>query len=252
VSPSDRPALSAEDLGKTYRRGGPAYGTLRDRIASLFRRGPHRGGTIAALDGVTFRVARGEVLGVVGRNGAGKSTLLKVLARVTPPDRGRAEVVGRLTALLELGAGFHPELTGRENALLQAAIQGLSRREARAALPAIAEFAGLVGEMEVPVKYFSTGMYARLGFSVAVHADPAVLLVDEVLGVGDAPFQQRCATRIGSMVAAGTAVLLVSHDLPLVERVAHRALVLEEGRVAALGPVGEALARYRSLLAATP
>jgi ABC-type polysaccharide/polyol phosphate transport system ATPase subunit len=240
-------ALRVRDVAKRYRRGGPAYGTLRDTIARLVLRRAPAGEEVRALDGVSLQVAAGETVSVIGRNGAGKSTLLKVVARVTPPDAGEIDVRGRLTALIELGAGFHPELTGRENVMLQAAILGFTRREARAALPEIARFADVDGELDTPVKYFSTGTYARLGFAVAVQADPAVLLVDEVLSVGDAPFRERCYDRIRALVERGAAVLFVSHDLAAVERVSDRALLLDRGKIVAEGAPLAVTSRYRDL-----
>jgi lipopolysaccharide transport system ATP-binding protein len=239
-------------VSKRYRRGAVAYGSLRDLLALRRPRPPAGPRHVAALDGVSLEVARGETLAVVGDNGAGKSTLLKVVARITPPDRGRVEVDGRLSALIEVGAGFHPELTGRENVLLHGSILGLPRRALRAALPEIAAFAGTEDAMDVPVKRFSTGMYARLGFAVAVHADPRVLLVDEVLSVGDPPFRERCYERIDRLRRGGTAVLFVSHDLAAVERVADRALWLAAGRFVAGGAPAEVVARYRAAGAALP
>jgi ABC-type polysaccharide/polyol phosphate transport system ATPase subunit len=235
-------AVAVRSVSKSFARGGPAYGTLRSLLS---RRGAVP--RLRALDDVSLDVRRGETLGVVGDNGAGKSTLLKVIARITPPDAGRVEVRGRLSALIEVGAGFHPELTGDENVLLHGSILGLARRELRAALPEIAEFAGLVGSMDVPVKHFSTGMYARLGFAVAVHADPAVLLVDEVLSVGDAPFRERCHDRIERLRLSGSGILFVSHDLPEVERRCQRALHLQGGRVVADGPPADVVRDYRSM-----
>lgn len=233
--------LVVQDLAKTYRRGGAAYGTLRDLLAGS--RAERR--TVRALDGVDLQVDAGETLAVVGVNGAGKTTLLKVIARITPPDRGRVEVGGRLSALIEVGAGFHPELTGRENVMLHGSILGLPRRSLRQAMAAIAAFAGLEDAMDTPVKHFSTGMYARLGFAVAVHADPRVLLVDEVLSVGDEAFRARCYDRIDALMRDGTAILFVSHDLAAVERVAARALWLDAGRIRQEGPAAAVVAAYR-------
>jgi len=196
---------------------------------------------------VSFTVAPGEMLGVIGDNGAGKSTLLKVLARITPPDRGRVEIRGRLASLIEIGAGFHPELTGRENVLLHGSILGLPRRVLHASMGSIAQFAGLDGAMDTPVKFFSTGMYARLGFAVAVHAAPRVLLVDEVLSVGDLAFRERCHERIRRIKAEGTAIVFVSHDLPAIEALCDRVIHLEAGRVRAEGPAAEIVAGYRAV-----
>jgi ABC-type polysaccharide/polyol phosphate transport system ATPase subunit len=239
----DGPALRMHDVVKHYERGAPAYGSLRDSLARLFGRAEARE-TVPALDHVDLELARGETLGVVGDNGAGKSTLLKVVARITHPDRGRVEVRGRLSSLIELGAGFHPELTGRENVLLHGSILGLSRRRLLGAVGDIAAFAGLGGAMDTPVKFFSTGMYARLGFAVAVHAAPDVLLVDEVLSVGDRTFREACYDRIRTIRERGTAILLVSHDLPVVAALCDRALRLEAGRVVDEGPAPSVVEAY--------
>jgi lipopolysaccharide transport system ATP-binding protein len=243
---ADAFAVRVSGCAKRYRRGLPAYGSLRDTLARLVTRKRPTPEVVPALDGVDLHVAPGETLGVIGDNGAGKSTLLKVVARITPPDEGRVEVRGRLSSLIELGAGFHPELTGRENVLLHGSILGLRRRDLRRSMDAVAAFAGLEGAMDTPVKFFSTGMYARLGFAVAAHADPRVLLVDEVLSVGDLEFRERCYERIGRLQAAGTAILFVSHDLPVVETLCDRVAHLERGRVVADGAPDAVVAGYRA------
>ena len=243
---SSSPVLEVRRVVKTYRRGVAAYGTLRDALARIVRGRRPEPRVVTALQDVSLTVASGETLAVVGVNGAGKSTLLKVVARITPPDAGEVVVRGRLSALIEVGAGFHPELTGRENVLLHGSILGLERRALRRGMDAVAAFAGLTDAMDVPVKQFSTGMYARLGFAVAVFADPRVLLVDEVLSVGDEAFRLRCYDRIDALVRGGTGILFVSHDLAAVERVAHRALWLDEGRVRRCGPPRDVVAAYRN------
>lgn len=242
-----QPAIRVERCSKRFQRGRPAYGSLRDTIARVVMgRAPEAPQTIEALQEVSFEVLPGEILGIVGDNGAGKSTLLKVLARITPPDKGRIEVCGRLSSLIEIGAGFHPELTGRENVLLHGSILGLPRRDLHASMRRIAQFAGVDDAMETPVKFFSTGMYARLGFAVAVHADPDVLLVDEVLSVGDLAFRERCYARIDQLKQQGTAILFVSHDLPAVGALCDRALLLERGRVLACGQPASVIAAYQA------
>ena len=238
------PIVRVEGASKRYRRGAAAYGSLRDTLSRLARRAPQPGQLVTALDDVSLQLHPGETLGVVGDNGAGKSTLLKVLARITPLDAGRVVVGGRLSALIEIGAGFHPELTGRENVLLHGSILGLSRGVLRDAMDEIAAFAGLDGAMDTPVKFFSTGMYARLGFAVAVYAEPRVLLVDEVLSVGDVAFREKCYDRIQRLTQGGTAILYVSHDLPPVEALCDRALWLSAGRVLAEGSPDAVVARY--------
>lgn len=243
-----RPALHVHELAKTYRQGVAAYGTLRDALARVVRGGRSVPRTVNALGGVSLSVDPGETLAVVGVNGAGKSTLLKVVARITPPDAGEVRVRGRLSALIEVGAGFHPELTGRENVMLHGSILGLQRRALRRGMGSIAAFAGLEDAMDVPVKQFSTGMYARLGFAVAVFADPRVLLVDEVLSVGDEAFRDRCYDRIDSLMHDGTGILFVSHDLAAVERVAHRAVWLDAGRIRQEGAAADVVSHYRASL----
>lgn len=239
-------ALELTGVTKHFRRGGPAYGSLRDTLMRLARRAPSPGTLVTAIDHLDLRVEPGEIVGVVGDNGAGKSTLLKVIARITPPDEGRIDVRGRLASLIELGAGFHPELTGRENVFLHGSIQGLPRRALRSSLDAIAAFAGIEDAMDTPVKFFSTGMYARLGFAVAVFAKPQVLLVDEVLSVGDVSFRRRCYEAIRALQSQGTAILFVSHDLPAVADLCARALRIENGRAIDTGIAAEVVARYEA------
>lgn len=238
--------LEVQGVSKHYRRGAPAYGSLRDTVMRLARRAPPPGEVVPALRSVDLTLEAGEIVGVIGDNGAGKSTLLKVIARITPPDEGRVVVGGRLASLIELGAGFHPELTGAENVLLHGSILGLPRRVLRAKLPRIAAYAGLEEAMDTPVKFFSTGMYARLGFAVAVHTEPRVLLVDEVLSVGDLTFRARCYDSIRALQAAGAGVLFVSHDLAAVTSLCARAVHLEAGAVALSGPAESVVAHYRA------
>lgn len=236
--------LTVEKLSKRYRRGAPAYGSLRDTVMRIVRRAAAPGQIVHALRDVDLRVEPGEIVGVVGDNGAGKSTLLKVIARITAPDAGRVAVQGRLASLIELGAGFHPELTGRENVLLHGSILGLARRALRPRVPAIAAYAGLEDAMDTPVKFFSTGMYARLGFAVAVHTEPRVLLVDEVLSVGDLAFRRRCHESIRALQEDGAGILFVSHDLPAVADLCARALHLDGGRVVAEGAAPAVVEAY--------
>jgi ABC-type polysaccharide/polyol phosphate transport system ATPase subunit len=198
-----------------------------------------------ALRDVSFDVPKGEALGIIGHNGAGKSTLLKILSRITPPSAGEIRVHGRLAGLIELSAGFHPELTGRENALLSGVILGMSRREARALLPAIAEFSGLGDFLDTPVKQYSSGMYVRLGFAIAAHLEPDILLLDEVLAVGDVGFQHKCLRRVRDLKAAGTTIILISHDLAAIERFCDRVLLMERGRVVLDGQPGDVTFAYQ-------
>ncbi|HVE94432.1 MAG TPA: ABC transporter ATP-binding protein [Acidimicrobiales bacterium] len=199
---------------------------------------------LAALEDVSFEVARGEALGIIGRNGAGKSTLLKVLSRITPPSTGRVVLSGRVGSLLEVGTGFHPELTGRENIFLSGAILGMRRREIGHRFDAIVEFAETTRFLETPVKRYSSGMYVRLAFAVAAHLDSEILIVDEVLAVGDAQFQRKCLAAMGEVRRDGRTVLFVSHNMAAIEYLCPRTLYIEGGRVSFDGPTGSALAAY--------
>ena len=244
-------AIEAEGLFKRYRLGEfqAAYGTLRESLVHagrLLAGKEHRREVreIWALEDVSFDVAEGEVLGVIGANGAGKSTLLKVLTRITNPTAGRVEIRGRVGSLLEVGTGFHPELTGRENIYLNGAILGMKRREIQVKLPEIAEFSGVESFMDTPVKRYSSGMYVRLAFSVAAHFEPEILLVDEVLAVGDAEFQARCLGRMETLGASGRTVLFVSHNMQAMAQLCDRALLLEGGRIVQDGPSEEVVAHY--------
>jgi lipopolysaccharide transport system ATP-binding protein len=229
-------ALRVDGIGKRYRLGeANGYRTLREGIASLGRRRRHvarqSSAEMWALRDVTFDVRSGEVVGVIGRNGAGKSTLLKVLSRITEPTEGEARVTGRVGALLEVGTGFHPELTGRENILLNGAILGMRRADIRRNLDAIVAFAEIERFLDTPVKRYSTGMQMRLAFAVAAHLEPEILVIDEVLAVGDAEFQRKCLGRMGNVAREGRTVLFVSHNMAAVESLCDRVLWLEGGRV---------------------
>ena len=244
-------AIQAEGLGKRYRLGEfqAAYGTLRESLTHATRRllgkeHRHSREDIWALRDVSFDVQQGEVLGVIGRNGAGKSTLLKILTRITAPTEGRAEIRGRVGSLLEVGTGFHPELTGRENIYLNGAILGMKRKEIQTKLPEIAEFSGVSKFLDTPVKRYSSGMYVRLAFSVAAHLEPEILLVDEVLAVGDAEFQARCLGRMEDFGTGGRTVLFVSHNMQAVSQLCDRALLLDGGSIVLDGPSEEVVAHY--------
>ncbi len=242
-------AIRVQELGKQYRSGGRApAATLRealyDALRAPWRRQPERHRDFWALQDVSFEVRRSEVLGVIGPNGAGKSTLLRILSRITEPTRGRVEMRGRVGSLLEVGTGFHPELSGRENVYLNGAILGMRRREIAARFDEIVAFAELEQFIDMPVKRYSTGMYLRLAFAVAAHLEPEILLVDEVLAVGDARFQRRCLGKMDEVARAGRAVLLVSHNMAAIANLCHQALVLEQGRVVYQGDAQTAVLRY--------
>jgi lipopolysaccharide transport system ATP-binding protein len=259
------PAVRVETLTKRYdiastRRRND---TLRDEIALAARSAIRRRGTpvtsdtrrVLALDDVSFVIERGEVVGVVGRNGAGKSTLLKILARITRPTSGRAELWGRVGSLLEVGTGFHPELSGRQNIFLNGAVLGMRRAEVQQKFDEIVEFAEVARFIDTPVKRYSSGMYMRLAFAVAAYLDTEILLVDEVLAVGDAEFQRRCLGRISEIAHGGRTVLFVSHNAVAVSSLCTRGLLLDRGKLVADGPVDEVLRRYSATMrtsAATP
>ncbi|MCC7417763.1 MAG: ABC transporter ATP-binding protein [Acidobacteria bacterium] len=250
------PAIRVVGVSKRYQLGqtDAADGSLRERLVDLakapVRRMRHLSGgagaaeSFWALDDVAFDVQPGEVAGVIGRNGAGKSTLLKILSRITDPTRGRIELRGRVASLLEVGTGFHPDLTGRENVFLNGAILGMGRAEIRRKFDAIVDFAEVAKFIETPVKHYSSGMYLRLAFAVAAHLDGEILLVDEVLAVGDAAFQRKCLDKMQEVSRGGRAVLFISHNMAAVAALCSRAIVLEGGRVMADAPVADAVRSY--------
>ncbi len=242
------PVVEVEQLGKKFRRG-EYFDTLRDLIPGTLRRlrRPDVGrndGWFWALRDVSFCVNAGEVLGIVGANGAGKSTLLKILARILRPSTGRVIVRGRLRALIEIAAGFHPDLTGRENIYLNAAILGMKMSDVRKRFDDIVEFAGIGPFLDTPVKRYSSGMFARLGFAVAAHLEPDILVVDEVLAVGDAAFQAKCLGKMRDVAGEGRTVIFVSHNMRAVQQLCHRALLLEQGRIVKEGPPAEVVEAY--------
>jgi lipopolysaccharide transport system ATP-binding protein len=231
-------AIEAHSLSKRYQLGQmqAAYGTLRDSLARSAARvtgraEPPKREEIWALRDVTFNVREGEVLGVIGRNGAGKSTLLKILTRITTPTAGRAVIRGRVGSLLEVGTGFNPELTGRENVFLNGSILGMKRREIQRKLPDIVEFSGIDKFIDTPVKRYSSGMHVRLAFSVAAHLEPEIMLVDEVLAVGDAEFQRRCLGRMEDFSGTGRTVLFVSHNMQTINQLCNRVLWIDGGTI---------------------
>ena len=243
-------AIRVSHISKQYRLGetqGGSYQTLRESLMRAFSRKERSSSSEAilrALEDVSFDVAEGEVVGIIGRNGAGKSTLLKVLSRITEPSSGFADVHGRIGSLLEVGSGFHPELSGRENIFLNGAILGMRRTEILAKFDEIVAFAEVERFIDTPVKRYSSGMYVRLAFSVAAHLEPEILLVDEVLAVGDAEFQKRCLGKMQEIGKSGRTVLFVSHSMPTVTRLCDRVIMLEKGAVAADGPAIDVVSRY--------
>ena len=232
-------AIAVEHVSKRYRLGGrPKYRTLRDSVSDAFtapfwRRKPKDEAeeTFWALDDVSFSIEHGEVLGIIGRNGAGKSTLLKVLSRITEPTKGEVRVHGRVASLLEVGTGFHPELSGRDNIFLNGAILGMKKAEIRRKFDEIVSFAEVEKFIDTPVKHYSSGMYVRLAFAVAAHLEPEILVIDEVLAVGDAQFQKKCLGKIGDVARHGRTVLFVSHNMAPIKQLCSRALVMRKGEL---------------------
>jgi lipopolysaccharide transport system ATP-binding protein len=250
-----RPIIRVERLGKQFRIGSrqSPYGTFRDLFDNWLRRGrratrPASGETIWALRDVGFEVSPGEVVGVIGRNGAGKSTLLKLLSRVMEPTVGRIELYGRVGSLLEVGTGFHPELTGRENVYLYGAILGMSHAEVRRKFDEIVAFSEIEKFIDTPVKHYSSGMYMRLAFSVPAHLEPEIMLVDEVLAVGDLSFQQKCLDRMRQLKRGGTTILLVSHNMAAIQNTCERSILLDGGTIAAAGETAAVITRFREAL----
>lgn len=245
-------AVLVEGVSKRFRRQTvQPFTTLKTAVVDfvLRRKYPERETAYQVLKDITLNVRKGEVLGIIGRNGSGKSTLLKLLAGIYRPDRGRIAVQGRVGALLELGAGFHPEFSGRENIFLNGIILGLSKREIRQRLDDIVHFAELEAFIDEPVKNYSSGMYTRLGFSVAVHADPDILFIDEILAVGDEGFQQKCFEKVSEFRRRGKTIILVSHDLAAVQRWCDKVLWLEEGTIRERGMPRRVVDLYRQNIA---
>ena len=247
-----RPAVSFEHVWKKFRRG-ERHDSLRDAITAFVKRPFDHSDRSAlseqefwAIRDLSFEVRPGEAMGIIGPNGAGKSTALKVLTRILKPTKGVCHVRGRVGALIEIAAGFHPDLTGRENVFLQGAILGMSRAEVARKLDAIVDFAGLDEFIDTPVKRYSSGMNARLGFAVAAHVEPDVLLIDEVLAVGDFAFQQKCYERLAEFRRSGAAIVLVSHNMQAIASLCDRAVLLGPGRQPIIGAVGEVVAMYSS------
>ena len=243
-------ALEVQGVSKRFRRG-EKHSSLRDLLPALTRKFLRSGPAPAresqgflALDDVTFQVNRGEAFGIIGGNGAGKSTILKLLTGIMQPTSGKIRIAGRVSALIEVGAGFHRDLTGRENVFMNGAILGLSRQEIEKRFDAIVAFSGLEEFIDTPVKRYSSGMFARLGFSVAAHVDPDVLLVDEVLSVGDYVFQRKCVERMNAVIASGVTIVFVSHNLRELANLCPRSLLLEKGRLQMIGPTEDVIRTY--------
>ncbi len=253
---ANQTAIEAHGISKEFRLGlsHQGYGTLRESLVGGLKSVPKklvgRGNSganvdyLKALDDISFKIENGETIGLIGHNGAGKSTLLKLLSRIIEPSRGWADVTGRVGSLLEVGTGFHPELTGRENVFLNGAILGMRRAEIRSRFDEIVAFADVERFLDTPVKRYSSGMSVRLAFAVAAHLEPEILLVDEVLAVGDAAFQRKSLAKMGEVAKAGSTVIFVSHNLATIQALCRRGILLERGRVIADAPVQEAVDQY--------
>lgn len=256
-----KPAIRTEHLSKFYAIGTTAGGSrnltesIRNSFASVGKKLRSLTGSVNtsgngfwAVNDVSFDVQPGEAVGVIGRNGAGKSTLFKLMSRITEPTKGRIEIRGRLGSLLEVGTGFHQELTGRENIYLAGSILGMTRREINSKFKQIVEFAEIDSFLDTPVKRYSSGMYVRLAFGVIAHLEPEILIVDEVLAVGDAPFQKRCIDRMTQLTQSGKTILFVSHNMQQIPRLCKRAVMLERGQLIAEGPANEIVQSYMDRL----
>ncbi len=248
---SDEIAISVRGLGKRYRiehkeKHSTLVEAMLDRLRHPFSKAD--ADELWALSDASFDIARGEVVGIVGRNGAGKSTLFKILSRIVEPTCGEARIAGRVGSLIEVGTGFQPELTGRENIFLNGAILGMRRREIAKRFDEIVDFSGVERFLDTPVKHYSSGMYVRLAFAVAAHLDTDILLVDEVLSVGDAEFQKKSLGKMGDVASAGRTVIFVSHNLASLESLCTKGIFLEKGRIIRQGPLKEALAEYHRLI----
>src|ERR1051325_514167 len=254
-----KPIIRVKKVSKEYGVGPSqsTYVTLRDSVASAvratFKRGNRRSAgqeILWALRDVSFEIAPGEVVGIIGRNGAGKSTLFKVLSRITEPTTGRVELYGRVASLLEVGTGFHPELTGRENIFLNGAILGMKREEIARNFDEIVAFAELERFIDTPVKRYSSGMYVRLAFAVAAHLEPEILIVDEVLAVGDVRFQRKCLDKMEGVSKEGRTVLFVSNNMPAITRLCERAILLDQGEIIEDGAASRVVSAYLGSTAA--
>ena len=246
LAPEDHVRVRFENIVQRFRVIQERPDTLREAFAHLFRNRTSYY-NFEALKGITFTIREGEAVGIVGRNGSGKSTILKIIAGVYRPTSGTVQVAGRVAALIELGAGFHPELTGRENIVLNSLLLGLSKREIQEREQRILDFAELGAFIDSPIKQYSSGMYMRLGFAIATEVDPDILLIDEILAVGDSAFQQKCKVRIEEFRRRGKTIIFVSHSAASVCSICQRALLIQDGKIAEDGPAERVVARYEEL-----
>lgn len=241
----DNVVVKVSGLSKKYAIGKQKDGSLRGTLGSIFSKGKSSVDEFWALKDVSFEIGQGDVVGIIGKNGAGKSTLLKILSQITSPTEGMVELNGRIASLLEVGTGFHPELTGRENVYLNGTILGMTRKEVKAKFDEIVEFSGIEKFIDTPVKHYSSGMYVRLAFAVAAHLEPEILIIDEVLAVGDAEFQKKCLGKMKDVAGQGRTVLFVSHHLGSVKTLCNKGILLEKGQIKATGDIESIVSLYQ-------
>ncbi len=240
-------AIKVSNLSKRYTIGKQKDASLRSTLTSAFKSAATKGDDFWALKNINFEINSGDIVGIIGKNGAGKSTLLKVLSQITKPTTGRIEINGRVASLLEVGTGFHPELTGRENIYLNGTILGMTRKEVKEKFDDIVAFSGVEKFIDTPVKHYSSGMYVRLAFSVAAHLEPEILIIDEVLAVGDAEFQKKCIGKMSDVAAQGRTVLFVSHNIAAIKELCTKGIVLHHGEVQFSGNQTDAIDKYHEM-----
>lgn len=239
-------AIKVNGLGKKYTIGIQKDGSLRGSLSSIFKSQAKKGEDFWALRGLDFEINKSEIIGVIGRNGAGKSTLLKVLSKITKPTEGRIEIDGRVASLLEVGTGFHPELTGRENIYLNGTILGMTRKEVSAKFEEIVDFSGVRKFIDTPVKRYSSGQYVRLAFAVAAHLEPEILIIDEVLAVGDSEFQKKCLGKMKNIAGQGRTVIFVSHDMAAIQKLCTKVYYLKAGQIRSSGDTDQIIEEYHT------
>lgn len=236
-------AIKLSGISKVFTIGKEKKELLKDSLASYFKRN-NKSEKFIALNDINFEVPKGSVIGIIGKNGAGKSTLLKLLSQISKPSTGKIEINGRIASLLEVGTGFHPELTGRENIYLNGTILGMTRKEVRSKFDEIVEFSGVQKFIDTPVKHYSSGMYVRLAFAVAAHLEPEILIIDEVLAVGDAEFQNKCIGKMKDVASHGRTILFVSHDMNAISSLCNKSILLEKGNLVSYGDTNEVITAY--------
>tara|TARA_B100001564_G_scaffold357942_1_gene375362 strand:- start:1494 stop:2726 length:1233 start_codon:yes stop_codon:yes gene_type:complete len=240
-------AIKIENLGKDYIIGDAKSGSLRESITSIFKNSNQKNELFSALSAISLNIYQGQAVGIIGKNGAGKSTLLKLLSKITYPSKGKITINGRVSSLLEVGTGFHPELTGRENIFLNGTILGMSRAEIKSKFDQIVDFSGIEKFLDTPVKRYSSGMYVRLAFAVAAHLDPEILIIDEVLAVGDAEFQKKCLGKMDQVAKNGRTVIFVSHNMEAIQNFCSTCLLINNGKLIKSGPTSEVIREYLNL-----